>query len=371
MKHGEDAKTVRDRGWLTGNRAVWFVGLGLVACSPQPVARRVGAGPDLVVLLLEPDVSGFPVVSYPGAVFEGAVAATNDADRGFGAILTGRWPLVPRDGQPNTLQGVLRLYGYQAYSRPSSGLQAANDPLFLQGWEAGGLPEGGCLRGFPEALDRLDRGTAGDPFVVLASWQARDPACGGEVGLKQALSELAAWQAEAPTERALLGTGVQLPLGDPGTGAFPLFVRAAGFPEGPVVGLATPIDLLPTALALAQAVSPSDAGGGDLARVVAGNGPPAVFQETKLPGGGIEVAVVTRRHRLRVPLGPDGLGLTVPSSAILEERTPGSAVDESDVRLALYSVLHAWWRSTQATTARERMGDEALRKMLDEHGYWH
>jgi hypothetical protein len=326
-----------------------------------------------VVLLLEPDVSGFPAVDFPGTVFEGAVAATNDADRGFGAVLTGRWPLVPRDGQPNTLQGVLRLYGYQAYSRPSSGLQAANDPLLLHGWEAGALPEGTCLQGLPEALGQLSRGTAGDPIVVLASWQARDPACGGEVGLKATLAELAAWQAEAPNERAFLGSGVRTPQVDLGTGParVPLFVRAPGFPEGPVEGLATPLDLLPTALALALAVSPSDAGGGDLARLVAGNGPPAVFQEAKLADGGMEVAVVTRRHRLRVPLGPEGLGLTVPREAIVEERSPGPAVDESDVRLALYSVLHAWWRSTQATTARERMGDESLRKMLDEHGYWH
>jgi hypothetical protein len=358
----------------------------LVGCGAAP-ARRAGAPPDLLLVVIEGEA---PAVEPPGAAepFVEAEVIHTDPAAGWRALLTGQWPGTVQAAVPNTLHGVLQLYGYTAYAGESDLLRGVFTAEPALGAPPRALPAGcpGALLG--GGIEALDRGPQADPLLVIVPLRV-DPACGGEEGLRAALAAAARWAVEP--ERALVVVGLQGgPAGgplEPAPARPPLWL--VGFGEEPAArpGLCSALDVMPTLLTAGQAVVPSDAAGQPLQtlrRRGPAGAPAALIQQA--PDG--SRAALTRAHRLVVPAGAaptEGGG--PPEAARLELRPPPPAAkappgareggaaevasaDPERAKAALWSALVAWERAVGGAHPDERVGADALRKVLAEQGYF-
>ncbi|MBL8617703.1 MAG: hypothetical protein JNM72_18995 [Deltaproteobacteria bacterium] len=356
----------------------------LGACGGAP-ARRAGAPPDLLLVVIEGEA---PAVESPGAAepFVEAEVIHTDPAATWRALLTGQWPGTAQVAVPNTLHGVLQLYGYTAYAGESDLLRAV-----LSAEPALGAPPKALPAGCPGAflgggIDALDRGPQADPLLVIVPLRV-DPACGGEEGLRAALAAAARWAVEP--ERALVVVGLQggaagAPL-EPAPARPPLWLVGFGEEPAPRPGLCSALDVMPTLLTAGQAVVPSDAAGQPLQhlrRRGPAGAPAALIQQA--PDGAR--AALTRAHRLIVPAGAaPGEGGGPPAAARLELRPPppaakappggragaeAASADPERAKAALWSALLAWERSVGSAHPDERVGADALRKVLAEQGYF-
>jgi hypothetical protein len=61
------------------------------------------------------------------------------------ALLTGQWPGTASQSVPNTLHGVLKLYGYRTVGRVPTGLAPPDAPWLTRGLDAAPFGSHGCL----------------------------------------------------------------------------------------------------------------------------------------------------------------------------------------------------------------------------------
>ena len=346
--------------------------LALAGCSEAPAPRRPDAGPDLMLIVLEgPPIAGLEAPSSLDRFTE-AEAIHTDPAASYRAMLTGQWPGTRTAAAPNTLHGVLHLYGYAVHHGQSDLLDAVfnDDPALREG--IGAPIPARCLKRQVKAAAKLDRGPQGDPLLILLPARV-DPDCGGEGGLIQGLEAAARWAADR--DRALLVVG--LSGGPPGasldapTAPVPLWFRGQEGEPHERAGLCSALDVLPTLLAVGRAVVPSDAAGQELTQLRRNPklGAAALFQRDPF---GARVAL-TPAHRLLLPAGllPEGAPLPErPPEGLRVELRRADARDPALVTAPLYGTLREWERSIHGEADTERIGSEALRKTLAEQGYF-
>ena len=346
--------------------------LATAACAPEPAPRRADAGPDLMLVVLEgPPVPGLTAPSSLDRFVEAEVVHTDPVE-GWRALLTGQWPGTRTATAPNTVHGVLRLYGYAVHHGESDLLDAVfeKEPSLREG--IGAPIAAGCLREQVAAAKALNRGPQGDPLLIVLPARP-SPDCDGVGGLTAGLEAAARWGTERG--HALLVVG--LSGGEPGAPLetaperVPLWFRGQEGEPHDRPGLCSALDVLPTLLAVGRAVVPTDAAGQELTQLRRNPklGAAALFQQD--PAGG-RVAL-TPVHRLYLPGGalPAGAPLPeAPPEALRLQTLIEDPRDPAAVRAALYGTLRAWERSVHGEADTERIGSDALRKTLAEQGYF-
>lgn len=350
----------------------WALCLGLLACADPPAAKRADAGPDLMLVVLEgPPIEGLEAPSSLDRFVE-AEAIHTDPAASLRALLTGQWPGTRTAAAPNTLHGVLRLYGYATHHGQSDLLDAVLDaePGLREG--IGAPLAARCLQAQVKAAPKLDRGPSGDPLLVVLPARV-EADCGGEGGLIQGIEAAARWAAER--DRALLVVGIAG--GPPAQGLeqptlpLPLWFRGQEGEPQDRPGMCSVLDVLPTLLAVGRAVVPSDAAGQELTQLRRNPrlGASALFQRD--PAG--NRVVLTPEHRLFVPAAAAPAGSPLPEQPPeglrVEARRPGAREPEG-LAGPLYGTLRAWERSIHGEDGAVRIGSEALRKTLAEQGYF-
>lgn len=347
-------------------RAELLAGVAAIAaaCS-RPPPRGVGDPRDLVVVFLPveadtPAPAGFSQLTEAHLVHTAPAATVQ-------AALTGQWPGTVRAGRPNTLQGVLRLYGYQTVGALPAQWVGADAPWIAEGLDPAPVAGAACL---PEQLEAVAELHPQAPDLAVAAVLAPVGEACTSAEAVAALERFLAGPRGQYTILAVVGlspsaAGGTLPEVDT---RHALWLGGAGYPPQASQGLATVVDLLPSLLPEAKAVVPSDATGSELRQVVlhgAPRGAPAVFLQDTTG----TLAVRTREHLLWVPAVTEALPEAAPPAATMRaiSGTPVSAEREA----ALYGVLFQWDRQRRAASASDRMGNDAFRDMLRDQGYWH
>lgn len=237
--------------------------------------------------------------------------------------------------RPNTLPQVLSLYGQRTAIFAGPGFLGA-DRWILDTADHHEQTDG-CLAAATQAAADWRRSTPGPHALILHDRGAPD--C---PPLADALGPLAAdtvW---------VVGTG------SAGLGTTP----AALLPPEPLPASSpTTLDLLPTLLTAQGATVPSDARGMDLRS-------PRPRRAVFFLGDG-QVAIRTDQHRLAATVTAAGLEPAALTSA------EGATLPLSDDAVAaLMPALSAWHTGLSASTARERLGQDAFEQLLQDGGYW-
>jgi hypothetical protein len=240
--------------------------------------------------------------------------------------------------QPNTLTQILSLYGRRTAIFASPGFLGADS--WMRDTADHNEDTTGCLGAAIRQAAAWRRTSKGPHFVVLHD--SGDPAC---PPVSEALGPLSGDQVW------LIGAGSE------GLGRVPVaFQSPQPLAEGAV---ATSLDLLPTLLIAASAAVPSDARGLDLLT-------PAERRAIFFLGGDNTLAIRTGRHLLTASATD---GALVPTS--LQDLGADSPLPLDDpAAVALGAALSAWHRGLSATTARERLGEDAFQRILQDGGYW-
>lgn len=269
----------------------------------------------------------------PGAL-AGSVPAWSTADQPAVAhrhILTSTYS----GARPNTLPQILSLYGHR------SAMFVRDDFLAQDRWIVDTAdhhePVEGCLSDAIQQAEQWRRTQSGPHAIILHAPGAPCPAVTSEL---QALRGDEVW---------VIGAGNS---GGPGHAPVALLPPTA-LPD------ATPstLDILPTLLTSIGATVPSDARGMDLRSPTPRA---ALFFH-----GQHHIAVHTERHRLTAAV--DGSAITPQA---LQDHTGAPLPLEDDTVDVLMAPLRAWHGSLSATTARQRLGQEAFQRMLQDGGYW-
>jgi len=339
-----------------------------VGCTGAPV-RSDRAPPDLLVVVLPAGAPATPPTPIADrlAVLTDAHAVHTHPAHAMRALLTGQWPGTTSSVRPNTMQGVLGLYGYRTVGHLPDALQPADAPWLADGLESDPMAGRGCLTEQLEAVADLHP-TAPDEAVftlVVGPWCAD-----GHAGAFAALTDLLT---DKPPVRqvavvSLTGQADDAALATADTRAAlwlsgPGLATGAGHP-----GMASVVDVMPSLLPEARAVVPSDATGTNLRAVVQEGDTKAsvaVFQQDAQGA----LAIRTTRHLLRLPPTPVPLPEAVPEGSVLltADGQPAEGADPAP----LYATLRHWDQRRRATSAADRMGDAAFREMLRDQGYWH
>jgi hypothetical protein len=332
----------------------------LLSCTPDPPrALEPGERPNLALIVADGatgDPSG-PLAAL-SARWPQTFSAGADLPRDHRLILTSTWS-SPAIERPNTLPGVLSLYGYRAEARLAPDFLPPADQPLLSGFTA--TAPAGCLEDLTLP--------ATEPFFLLLHQPAGCPDGAALTALDAALT------AADLAERTLV-----VALGSAGADRVSEATRVpfvARDPRGVLRGdahLGTSLDVLPTLLTAAGAVVPSDAWGADRA---AAPQRPVIVQRG--PG---QMSLRTDRHRLTLPDParaaelPEGCPRegarfeALPGAAPAGGGAAGETTSEETAYKALCEALYAWRINLEADTARERMGDEAFGAMLRDGGYW-
>ncbi len=360
---------MRPRAW--GMLATTALG----CTGAPPPARLASAPPDVVVVAFE-DQPALPAAPLPGGtVLLGGMPVHPQARTAWAALLAGQWPGTVSASPPNTLQGVLQLYGYatHAHLSPTLAATAADAPWLTAGLAP--LP-GPCPQdSLAAALALAPPAPDGATLSVIAV-PADDPACpGARAAVLGLLPRVATAQPVAdgapPHPRHLVVAGLNDPAADllQGEPRAPLAFHGPGWRAARIHGQATVVDVLPTVLALAKAVAPSDADGVDLTQTWS-LGKAALAPVLFVQDAENNLMVRTSLHRMVVPAAARPLSAGAPPAVPLQ----ATALDGSDagpaVRDTLVQTAQAWERSLTGRTASERAGASALRAMLAEQGYW-
>ena len=345
-----------------------IVAMGLLAaCSSPPKTLAPGESPDLVLVIADGVSSGasgaslspgLTALAASGVSFGGAWSADAAAQKDHALALTSTWP-VGLDRAPNSLPGVLSLYGYRVEAAVGPGFLAAADGGLLDNFDVTRETDCGAALTLP----------ASEPWFLLVHQPAGCPADDALTAVQEALA------AAGLTERALVvftgsasadtltpDSRVPLVIRDP---------RAAPSHAGTAYDqMGTTMDLMPTLLLAAGAVVPSDAWGASRLGALRGEFPSrvAVFQR----GPGV-MGIRTGAHLLVMPEPDSAAGLPkrceggVLTPLADEAAPPGAGKRDTS---ALCDALLAWRRGLESDSARERMGSEAFGRMLREGGYW-
>ncbi len=333
-------------------RRLGWAALMCVGCRTTP-PRVSNAPPDILLVLLDTPIQAPASLASDLFQLGDAQAVHTDPIEALQAVWTGRWPGTASTTAPNTLHGVLRLYGYLPVGRlPTTDWK---DGLETPPWSADA-----CL---PAQIAAASEMQPQPPDLATFVVVGPDPC--GQPNTIEALTSWLHAENTHPRVLAVVSLGAapnaDWQIESPAT----LWFAGSGFTPGAHDALASAVDVLPTLLAAAGAVVPSDAAGIDL-HAVSTQGPAAapvaVFPQK--PGA---VAIVTKHHRLVVPELP--LPAAAPSEAVLTQRSEQMADDS--VQAALYTTLRGWDQQRTATSAADRMGDQAFREMLRDQGYWH
>lgn len=344
------------------------IALLAAACS-RPPPRAPDAPPDLLLVVLPNDAPVEPPAGLRdrALVFPNTFASHTAPAPAWRALLTGQWPGSTEHARPNTLHGVLHLYGYRTLGATPPALTAAASTL---PWLTSGLEPlaGTCIA---DQLRTLASEGPGTEQVALYALVAADPAASCPVGKElNALAHHLSGPRAAYTQAIAVGlTGPipDAPLSEH-TAPTPLWIFGSPSGAGPRFSMANTIDVLSTLLPQANAVVPTDAPGANLHMVASGNtedAAPAAFQQDSTGA----LSIRTRGHRLYVPPGPRPLPEQRPEDTVLD--TLPEAKSSLDPAGTLYTTLRAWDTQRRATSAEDRMGNEAFRTMLRDQGYWH
>jgi len=339
--------------------------VGSAGCSSSPKALAPGESPDLVLIIADGADGASPgaaALAASGVSFSAAFSADARPEQDHALALTSTWP-VALERAPNSLPGVLSLYGYRTEASLGEGFLAEADRGLLAGFDA--VRPGGC-----EALTSALALPATEPWFLLVHQPA---GCAPDAALAAVESAL---EDAGLTDRALVAFA-----GGPSSSSAlvadtraPLVIRdprAAPSHAGTrYEQLGTTMDLMPTLLLAAGAVVPSDAWGASRLGALRGEFPArvAVFQR-----GAGTMGIRTAGHLLVMPEPASAEALPSGCSAgALTELTEGTARTRGEGRetSALCDALLAWRRGLEADSARERMGSEAFGRMLKEGGYW-
>lgn len=339
--------------------------LGALACTSQP-ERPPDAPPDLLVVALAAGWSAVPPapVAPHVAHFPASRAVHTESAPALRALLTGQWPGTTATSVPNTLHGVLKLYGYRAVGRLPTDLVPAETPWLSAGLDPEPLAGHACLA---DQLDVVADLRPGPRDEAVAAVLVPDGAGCATDRDHAALGTLLTGPGSAHRITVVVGLGAADPWNEAG-GPVPFFIAGPGLSPTPVDGFGSVVDVVPTLLPLADAVVPSDAIGTDLTPVLAGAapGPDLLFQQD----GDGRVGVRTTKHLLSVVAGDAPLPET-PPDAVQYQPLAGNTDPLDTVRGPLYTALLQWDRQRRATSAAERMGSGAFREMLRDQGYWH
>ena len=306
------------------------------APTPEPAPPAPPTAPLDLVLVIVDDLA---VDALPDG--QPAWSVTDDAARSHRHILTATYS----GERPNTLPQVLSLYGLRTalFVGPDF---AARDPWLRETADHLGQTDGCLATALRDAATWRDQ-TAEQALVVLHAAAACPPTAADWAALPGA-DEAEVWVIGASAGGAGLGaagtrTALRAPLSVPD---------------------ASTLDLLPTLLAGAGATIPSDARGRDLRSPDAAPRRALFLTDAE----GQTVAIRTSRHLLAARPNPEGDAL-VPLA--LEDAATGAPLPLEDADLApLLQALSAWRQSLSATSARERMGDDAFSRILQDGGYW-
>lgn len=349
----------------------------LSACTgrEEPAPQRdSSAPPDLVLVAFEGAPLFEPRELTAATVLPGALSVHPSPGTAWAALLTGQWPGTTSASPPNTLHGVLQLYGYQPQLHASPALEAAGErsAWLLQGLER--LP-GPCPADSLAAALRAPVTDPGGARLTVIAVPADDGACpGSRAAVLAQLSGLAA-AGSHPRHVALVGLSAATADLRSADLRAQLAFSGPGWDARRVPGPATVVDVLPTLLTLGGAVVPSDASGVDLSltrTIGPGALPPAVF----LQDAAGNALVRTSRHQLWIPTGHrEAMGSADPlPQAILDDlqvhTLDGSPEPDAGAAEAVVQTARAWERSLAGRTAADRAGADTLRQILAEQGYW-
>ena len=280
--------------------------------------------------------------------------AMRDPARDEDAWLTGMWSAptlgASSGAKPNVLPQILHLYGYATH-----------------GLAGPGTLEGGAATKF-DRIERAAEERCPDAWIPSARKVFAEAASPLLLVVDTSARACADWDASI---------GALLDDLAPALGEALVAIEPAPGSEGPLalatkgaasrrVQAQTP-DILPTVLAFAGAVVPSDAHGTSLESPNVGEGRPTFTLDDEalvVRGGDAEI-------RLEQP--PEGWPAQlpdVPPAAVQAKRSGAPvAVDDPEV-VRLWPVVQGWYGRMRATDARTRMGSAAFETMLRENGYW-
>jgi len=343
---------------------VCLIGLA-TACQRAP-EREPDAPPDLLVVVVDSSWASAPSgpLASKLAYFAESQAIHAEPAPALRALLTGQWPGTTSSSVPNTVHSVLRLYGYRTVGWVPPHLAPAETPWLTAGLEQAPLSGRACLSDQLDAFARLHPDPSDVAIAGLFVSAGED--CDIERD-QQALAKTL----DGRRKSHLVTVVVGLSSGDwddADGSPVPFFMAGPGMAPQATAGFASVVDLVPTLLPLAEAVVPSDAIGTDLRPVLAGQpGPDLVFQQDAAGRLGIR----TRKHLLVASSGGAPLPETPTDPDGLTYLPLTDAPDTGAARTPLYTALVQWDRQRRATSAAERMGGAAFRKLLSEQGYWH
>ncbi len=338
--------------------------------TPSTPARAPDGPPDVLVLAIE-DHPTFDTRPFSAAtVLLAGMPIHPSTEAGWAALLAGQWPGTRNASPPNTVHSVLRLYGYETFALTTPALDAAakRGPWLTEGLQP--------LKG-PCAADAIadfgQRAPAQGQTALFAVVGVSDgPSCPSALDAARVLAS----GRTHPLQ--LIITGLNDPTAKVAQAEprAPLVLQGPGWTPARVHGQASILDVLPTALAVAGAVTPSDADGVNLLQYQQ-LGKAALSPILFLQDADNDLLVRTSLHRLLIPAALRPLLDPTVDIESADPRWAGLTAENLDgtpagdaVRTTLLDAARSWERSLTGTTASDRAGADTLRAMLAEQGYW-